>query len=81
MAKKDNKVSNQIESKYSDFFVSFILKRQKTYNKKMQKIELMKTKPQSELTPEQVSMIENRPITQGKIDHYNEIIQLYFQAL
>lgn len=63
MPKSTKTQSPKIESDYKDFFVNFIHKRQKTYTKKQKKIQELKTKKTTELSPEQILMIENETET------------------
>lgn len=79
---EDKKCKNQNESKalIDDFFTQFIDKRQKHYLKKKEKIQELAKKKESELTPEQVDMVQNQAKNEEKIMYFDEIKDLYFQA-
>lgn len=63
-----------------DFFTQFLDKRQKNFNKKLEKIEELKKKNPAELTTEQKDMVTNVHLTLEKIKYFDDIKELYSQA-
>lgn len=77
----DKKNKETTETNFDDFFVNFIAKRRKNYLKKGEKIDLLSKKNKSELTPEQLELVENKDKNNERIAYFNGIIDLYLLAI
>lgn len=65
----------------NDVFLSFINKKKRNNKKKLTEIEELEKRDQSTLKPEQVAKIKTKPEIKKQNDYWNEIKDLYYQAL
>ena len=64
-----------------DFYTLFIEKRKKYFTQKLEEISLLEKSDFASLKPDQKDKINNKTQTSEKVKYFDEIKQLYFEAL
>ena len=64
-----------------DFYTQFIEKRKKYFTQKLEEISLLEKSDFASLKPDQKDKINNKAQTNEKVKYFDDIKQLYFEAL